>query len=67
MMIMLLPNNIKPELSIYYNGAIILSFLKIENTQTIIELFEKVKQKNRISFSIFLLALDWLYLLEVVV
>jgi len=61
---MLLPDNIHPELSLYYNGSIILMHLKNKNSQPIIELFELVKAENDMSFSTFLLSLDWLYLID---
>ena len=39
---MLLPDNIHPELSIYYNGAIVLNELKKEDKQPIINLYQKM-------------------------
>jgi len=62
---MLLPNNIHPELSIYYNGAIVLKELKKDNNQQIFDLYHVVKSANDISFSIFILCLDWLFLIDV--
>lgn len=64
---MLLPDNIKPELTIYYNGAIILKELQLNNRCDIIELYQKVKQKNNMSFMTFMLSIDWLYLIEVAI
>jgi hypothetical protein len=61
---MLLPDNIHPELSIYYNGAIILRSLLIEKRQHVMSLFEQVKKENDMSFSTFVLGLDWLYLID---
>lgn len=63
---MLLPDNIHPELSIYYNGYIVLKELKKENKQKLVDLYQKVKKNNNMSFQIFVLSLDWLYLLNVV-
>lgn len=62
---MLLPDNIHPELSIYYNGAIVLNELKKEDKQPIITLYQKIKNTNNMSFPTFILCLDWLYLIEV--
>lgn len=62
---MLLPDNIHPEISIYYNGSIILKELKLETKQQIFELYQKVKNRNNMSFSIFILSLDWLYLIDI--
>lgn len=62
---MLLPDNIHPEISIYYNGSIILKELKLKTKQQIFELYQKVKNINNMSFSIFMLSLDWLYLIDI--
>ena len=62
---MLLPDNIHPELSIYYTGAIVLEELQISSVQQIMDLYQKVKNKKEMSFSTFVLSLDWLYLIEV--
>ena len=61
---MLLPDNIHPELSIYYNGSLILNELKKRSHQTIMDLYHTVKKSNEMSFSIFVLSLDWLYLID---
>ena len=61
---MLLPDNIHPELSIYYNGALVLSELKKNGCQSILQLFSNIKVKVDMSFSTFLLCLDWLYLID---
>lgn len=60
---MLLPDNIQPELCIYYNSSIVISELRKKNNQTIIELYNSLK-KMGMSFSLFMLCLDWLYLIE---
>lgn len=62
---MLLPDNIHPELSIYYNGALVLNELKKEDKQSIINIYQKIKTTNNMSFPTFILCLDWLYLIEV--
>lgn len=62
---MLLPDNIHPELSIYYNGALVLNELRNEDNQTIMNLYEKMKFINEMSFPTFTLCLDWLYLIDV--
>lgn len=61
---MLLPDNIHPELSIYYNGALILDELQHNNGQSILQLFSKMKTKTDMSFPTFVLCLDWLYLIN---
>ena len=62
---MLLPDNIHPENSIYYNGAFVIESLKKEKRYKMLDLFQEVKAKREMSFSVFILCLDWLYLLEV--
>ena len=62
---MLLPDNIHPELSIYYNGALVLNELRNRDQQTIINLYEGLKNDVDMSFPTFILCLDWLYLIEV--
>ncbi len=61
---MLLPDNIHPELSIYYNGSFVLEELKKSDNQSIMDLYQNVKGKNEMSFPTFMLCLDWLYLIE---
>lgn len=62
---MLLPDNIHPELSIYYNGSLVLAELKKEDKQSIIGLYEKIRVVKEMSFPTFILCLDWLYLINV--
>lgn len=61
---MLLPDNMNPELSIYYNGAVVIEELNKKNSQTLFELYQNVKAANNISFSTFILSLDWLFLID---
>ena len=61
---MLLPDNVHPELSIYYNGSIILAELEKQTEQKFFELYHNVKKSNNMSLSIFVLSLDWLYLIQ---
>jgi len=61
---MLLPDNIHPELSVYYNGSIVLEELKIKTKQPVFDLFQRVKGINDMTFPTFMLSLDWLYLIE---
>ena len=61
---MLLPDNIHPENSIYYNGAIVLQVLQKNDKLEMLELYHKVNQVQNISFPLFILCLDWLYLID---
>lgn len=64
---MLLPDNIHPEHSIYYNGAFVLKELQLDSKQNLLDLYQNVKEKVNMSFPIFVLCLDWLFLLNVAV
>ncbi len=61
---MLLPDNIQPELTIYYNGAIVIKELVRKPNQNILDLYENIKNNHNMSFSIFILSLDWLYVID---
>lgn len=61
---MLLPDNIHPENSIYYNGAFVLKELQKKTDQDLIELYQNVKQSRNLTFPVFILCLDWLFLLD---
>jgi hypothetical protein len=62
---MLLPDNIHPEQSIYFNASFLLKELLLNRRQDMIDLYQKVKEKKNMSFPIFILCLDWLFLLSV--
>jgi uncharacterized protein YfkK (UPF0435 family) len=62
---MLLPDNIHPDNSIYYNGAFVLESLKNKKAHSLLDLYQAVKDKKDMSFSIFILCIDWLYLLDI--
>jgi hypothetical protein len=62
---MLLPDNIHPEYSIYFNGSLVLMELKEKSGQHIFDLYQNVKKKNHMSFPTYMLSLDWLYLIDV--
>ena len=64
---MLLPDNIHPENSIYYNGSIVLETLQNNNSIELLELYLLVKKVRDMSFPIFILSLDWLYLIDVAI
>jgi hypothetical protein len=64
---MLLPDNIHPDNSIYYNGAIVLELIQQYKRIELMELYILVKNKKDMSFPILILCLDWLYLLNVAI
>lgn len=63
---MLLPDNIHPEHTVYYNGAFVLQSLQKNTNCTLLELYLQTKNQHEISMPLFVLCLDWLYLLNLV-
>lgn len=61
---MLIPDHIRPEDSIYYNGAKVLGEMQQSVSLPIGELYVRVRSTLDISFANFLLCLDWLYLID---
>lgn len=62
---MLLPDNIHPDHSIYYISSFLLEQLHNNSTQSILDLYENVINRKKISFPVYILCLDWLYLIGV--
>ena len=63
---MLLPDNIHPENSVYYNGTFVLEVLNQQRKCTLLDLYLFVRKRRKMSFSVFVLCVDWLFLLGVV-
>lgn len=61
---MLLPDNVHPDNSVYYNGAIVLQVLQNKGNIELFELYEQAKNVKAMSFPLFVLCLDWLYLID---
>ena len=61
---MLLPDNIHPDNTVYYNGALVLNVLQQDGNNSLMGLYQKVRELKDISFSLFVLCLDWLYLIN---
>lgn len=64
---MLLPDNIQPKNSIYYNGALVLEIMQKYKALNIFDLFLLFKQKKEVTFPVLILCLDWLYLIDAVI
>ena len=62
---MLLPDNVHPENTVYFNGAYVLQILQQKPIQTYLELYQNVKAVKNMAYSMFILCLDWLFLLNV--
>ncbi|CAA0213606.1 conserved hypothetical protein [Tenacibaculum maritimum] len=61
---MLLPDNMHPDNSIYFNGATVLNILSKKKSVDFIELYQKIKELSSMSFPTYILCLDWLYLIN---
>lgn len=59
---MLLPDNIHPENTLFYNGALVLKALKSMGEATPLQLFVEAREGSSMSMPLFVLSLDWLYL-----
>ena len=63
---MLLPDNIHPEQSIYYNGAFVLQALRQQRVIDLLDLYMDTQKYRQMTMPVFVLCLDWLYLLNLV-
>lgn len=63
---MLLPDNVHPENTVYYNGALVLQVLNRRNDMTWLDLFQEVQSVRKMSMAVFVLSLDWLFLADII-
>jgi hypothetical protein len=65
---MIASSNIHPERDIYYLSAKIIEILSVSDKDDCdyMELFKKLKQKCNIEFKLFILCLDWLFIVNVI-
>lgn len=63
---MLIPKNISPDDCVYYNASFILDVLLKKGELTLADLFCEVRKKRYMTFSFFVLCMDWLYLIDCV-
>ena len=61
---MLLPNNVRPENSLYYQGYLILS--ELDMNYSFMDLYLLLKDKYDLSVSNYILGLDWLYMIDAI-
>jgi len=61
---MLIPDDIRPEDSIYYNGAVVLKVLQAEKKISVVDLYCLLREQYRMSFAILQLCIDWLSLVS---
>lgn len=64
---MLIPDNIRPEDSIYYNGAKVLEVMLDAKKLSLGDLYVRLRRTMDISIATMLLSLDWLYLIDCIV
>lgn len=62
---MLLPDSIHPKYSVYYTGALLLKKLQQTGTMSVADLYVVAKEEHDMSFKLYMLSLDWLYLINV--
>ena len=62
---MLLPDNIHPENSIYFNASLVLETLQEFGKLDMLDLYQNVTKNKKMSFPVCILCLDWLYIINV--
>jgi hypothetical protein len=63
---MLLPDNIHPEQTIYYNASQILNILLQKKQMPLFDLYVETNSSIKMAVPVFFLSLDWLFLIDVI-
>lgn len=63
---MLLPKDIHPTNSLYFNGACIIKALKKNKALSFMDLLAETRISHEIPIALFALSLDWLFLASIV-
>lgn len=63
---MLIPDNIHPEQTVYFNGAFVLKVMQKKRAVNLLDLYILTKAEREMSMPLFVLCLDWLFLLNLV-
>lgn len=65
---MIIGKDVHPKRKIYYFGALILEALDSHPNREVLfdDVFEDVKKHHQISIELFMLSLDWLYMLNAI-
>lgn len=63
---MLIPDNIHPEQSLYYNGSLVLEVLLARRGIDLLDLYSEIQKSKEMTMPVLVLCLDWLYLLDLV-
>ncbi len=64
---MLLPDSIHPENTVYFNGATVLQVLQNSAEVELLDLYHEACKLCKMTFPMFVLCLDWLYLAEIAI
>ena len=59
---MLLPDNIHPKNTLYYNGAVVIRALRDLGEASLLDLLAKCRTRTDIPIALLVLSIDWLYL-----
>lgn len=60
---MILPDLINPKYSLYYCGALVLRSLQGDTKVPVLDLYMRINADSKMEYSLFLLSMDWLYLM----
>ncbi len=63
---MILPNNINPKNTIYYNSALIIKKMKVCDNKDFMNIYKILSKEINITLKLYLLCIDWLYLVNVI-
>jgi hypothetical protein len=63
---MLLPDDIHPTLSLYYNGGLILKVLENLKSCTLLDLYGEIRKSHDVTMPILVLSLDWLFVIDLI-
>ena len=63
---MLVPDNIHPDQTIYFNGAFVLKVIQEHRVMDMLDLYIQTTTEREMSMPVFVLCLDWLFLLNLV-
>ncbi|MFH1962856.1 MAG: ABC-three component system middle component 6 [bacterium] len=63
---MLIPDNIHPEQTIYFNGAFVLKAIQEHRKLDMLDLYLQTTTEREMSMPVFVLCLDWLFLLNII-
>jgi hypothetical protein len=63
---MLVPDNIHPEQTIYFNGAFVLKVIRKHRVMDMLDLYIQTTSEREMSMPVFVLCLDWLFLINLI-